>query len=209
MRWMMLFVILALEMPFAVFAAAPPRAVRHDTPTTLSCVYCYGWIRTNADGSLNQCQLAADTAFGGLRLPKDTTVWFYKGGTKPWRTWLSKAMAIQGVPCYGARHAMVDTCFYPSGKLQVTFLAEPTTIQGIPCKKSGLCPVYLFESGKLKQCTLDQAATVGGQPYPKDLILFFDEAGKVVKTDKMRTTWQIMGQIVGGLFGGKKGAKSQ
>ena len=210
-----------------LFAAAPPRAVaksapvpaanteydpsqlepgkpkKLDRPTTVGTYLCQGYVKYWKDGSLNQCRLAADAKIQGLDIPKGSTVWFYPGGSRIRRLWLSRAMTVQGIPCDGTRFSSgIDTIFYPDGHLEGAFLSAPATVQGLPLKKSGLCPVYLYENGKIKQGTLDKPAEVDGKQYPKDLTLFFDEKGKIVKTAPIPSSMGILKQLFS--FGKRK-----
>ena len=191
--------------PTPADSAAPPaydasklqKIQKLDHPTTISGYLCKGYYRLYADGSLNQARLAAPAQIQGLTLPTETTVWFYPGGKKIRRMWLGAHTTIQGVPCNDGN----DTVFYPSGRLEATFISAPATIQGLPLKKSGLCPVYFYENGKLKQATLDQPAEIGGKKYPKDLTLHFDETGAVIKTEPIPTWTQRWGHVFAHYFG--------
>lgn len=191
---------LAAPAPTTSTLASPPlpydasklqKVKKLDHPTTLSGYFCKGYYRYWADGSLNQARLAADAQIQGMTIPKETTLWFYPGGKRIRRMWPGRDITIQGIPCNNAN----DVIFYPDGRLEAAFLSAPAVIQGLPLKKSGHCPVYLYESGKLKVATLASDARVAGNSYPKNTTLHFSEDGAVIKTEPLPTAWQILRDI--------------
>jgi len=70
---------------------------------------------------------------------------------------------------------------YPGGRLHNFYPVEDIEIQGVYCKRSLVRgPVYLYESGRLKSCTIATEQIINGVLYRKNSRLVFDENGRVV-----------------------------
>lgn len=168
---------------------------RLDQPTSVGGYLCVAYLWTWDDGSLNQCRLGVDSKIGGLEIPKDSTVFFYRGGQHPSHVWLSRPLTIQGVPCSGGKNSKIDTAFYESGKLRAAFISKPLTIQGLAIKQSVFCPLYLYETGKVKECTIERELEIDGKKYPKNTTVKLDEQGKVNQATPAPSKLQILGGI--------------
>lgn len=167
-----------------------------DHPTTVSGIPCTRYLWTwKKDGSIEQCQLAAAARSNGIDIPEGSTVFFYPGGKHTLHVWFSKPTTVQGIPCNGGRYSKIDTAFYESGKLKGIFISKPITLQGMPIKKSVFSPLYLYENGKVKECTLASETEVDGKKYPKDTTLKFDGTGKVIQNTPAPSKLEILGGI--------------
>jgi hypothetical protein len=75
----------------------------------------------------------------------------------------------------------VMTTFYANGKLHWFYSRDPVVVDGVSCKDSLFEAIYLHPDGRLKQCKLDEAVTIGGAVYSRGYIIHVDQAGKVHK----------------------------
>lgn len=179
--------------------AGPKKSVlgpkRLDHPTSAGGYLCIAYLWTWDDGSLNQCRLAVDTKIGDLEIPKESTVFFYRGGKHSSHIWLSRPLTVQGIPCSGGKYSKIDTAFYESGKLRAAFISQPLTLQGLALKQSVFCPLYLYEDGKIKECTIDRETEIEGKKYPANTTVKFDERGKVAQAAPAPSKLGILGRI--------------
>jgi hypothetical protein len=158
-----------------LLAAQPPQVTRKNLhqPQTIQgypCARGIAWFFT--DGKLQRCTVDRETAFGEEQIPADTYIALNPDGT-PRFIQMSHDAPIMGLNCLGGswlgsgEGAVVD--FYPSGKLELCYLAHAQLVQGVPCARGGFWEsfshvdpgVSFYESGKLKACKL--AKDFGGE----------------------------------------------
>ena len=140
---------------------------------------CKNWIGFGKDGRLSQFQLAEPREIQGLSIPENSTVFLNRNGQLA-SCWLSRNTEIQGLLCDGGI-MKVTTVFHTNGTIACCFLAKSALIQNIPCEASVLDPVYFYESGKLKSCTLSESIVVEGRKYKKGSKVSFDENGRLIE----------------------------
>jgi hypothetical protein len=128
-----------------------------------SCAKGYAWFFAN--GQLNRCIVAQETAFGEARIPAGSYIALFPNGS-PNLVQMSHDAPVLGLTCQGGSWLGVGeasvVAFYPSGKLKTCSLASDQTIQGVPCAKGGFFAtltgpdpsVYFYENGKLGGCRL-------------------------------------------------------
>jgi len=130
-----------------------------------SCAGGYAWFY--ADGRLERCSVSKDTPYGEVRVPAGSIIVLRPDG-KPKYAMLERDSWLLGYHCRGGGALGpaegATTGFYPSGRLQLCWLAEDQTIQGVPCAASGGFFFAIFhhgdwsasfhENGKLHKCYL-------------------------------------------------------
>jgi len=125
-----------------------------------ACAKGYAWLY--ADGRLNECAVARETAFGEAHIPAGSWISLTKDG-RPYFVFLEHVTEIAGYRCEGGNWLLgptegAMTGLYPSGKLKVCWLAEDRHVQRVPCARSGIFTgdsgVQFYESGRLKACKL-------------------------------------------------------
>jgi len=149
--------------------SAPPSQQYRRTLTQVTeiqgypCAKGYAWFYH--DGKLKSCTLAHDTDFGVARAPAGSWITLDTEG-RPKILQLVHDTPILGYKCGGGNRVLgpsegATTAFYPSGKLELCWLAEDQVVQGVPCARSGMFSgksgVEFYESGKLRACKLSQA----------------------------------------------------
>jgi len=131
------------------------------------CAKGYAWFYSN--GSLRQCAVSRDTAFGEAQVPAGSIVVLLPDG-KPRYVMLSHDATILGYHCRGGGPlgpAEGDaTGFYPSGKLKLCWFVDDQEAQGVPCMAAGSffdaifhhdnVGTNFYESGRLHSCTLSK-----------------------------------------------------
>jgi hypothetical protein len=137
-----------------------------------------------ASGRLAECPLAHDDDVGGHSLPAGTWVILDAEGRLS-RAWLSRDTRIGSMLCKGTGYKDWITEFHPDGALRMCFLAEPETIQGIPCRKgtfwgevTGGVGVYFHEDGRLRSCGLARSVTIEGVRYRRWERIWLDPEGR-------------------------------
>lgn len=140
---------------------------------------CKNWIGFSRDNRLVQFQLAEKRDIQGIPIPENSTV-FLTGDGRLASCWLSRNTEIQGILCDGGI-MKVTTVFHTNGTIACCFLAKSTLIQNIPCEASVLDPVYFYETGKLRSCTLSESIVIDGRKYRKGSKVSFDESGGLIK----------------------------
>ncbi len=96
---------------------------------------------------------------------------------------LPRTMEIQGHLCKGTGGPKgVHTTFYSGGELHCFFAPKAVDIDGIPCKGGVFQYLKLHPNGKLKQCTLARATTIGGTEYRAGTRMHFDSEGRVINS---------------------------
>jgi hypothetical protein len=151
-------------------------------PTTIKGFPCApGYIHFAPSGNLRAFTLAEATAVQGNDIPKGTWLQLDEALMLKYCSFPTDTM-IQGHLCRGTGGPKgVSTSFYPSGRLKGFYAPTSIDIQGIPCKASLFSPIYLFENGRLKECTLSRARTVGGKSLPKGARAIFSESGELLQ----------------------------
>ena len=169
MRTVLLVAIAFLVLPSAAFPASPGSTYRKrlDQPQVIqdySCDKGYAWFY--ADGRLERCTVARDTAFGEVEVPAQSIIQLLPDG-KPSYALMVRNTQVRGIGCAGGGPLGAGegaaTELYPSGKLKACFLAQDQTVQGVPCARGGLLhalvghdiPVEFYEGGELKSCRLN------------------------------------------------------
>jgi hypothetical protein len=182
----------------ALFASAPaqapaaidaPRKELLRTPRELDGVPCAVRAFYAAGGRLQTCVLSRDHMFAnGLALPAGTQVTVDAEG-RPTTAFLPAVTTLDGHRCIGDGTHNPMTNFHPNGRLRFCNLAEPETIQGIPCQRSsfwiwitqGGAGSYFHDNGALHECLLAGDVTVDGRPYRKRQHIVLDPDGHPVE----------------------------
>ena len=181
----------------AVFAATPARSPSADggphkqllkTPRDIDGVPCSVRAFFRAGGSLEGCTLARDHEFpNGLRLAAGTQVTLDADGW-PATAFLPANTLLDGHTCIGDGTHNPMTNFHPNGKLRFCNLAEPQTIQGVPCQRSafwlwitqGGAGTYFHDNGALRECLLADDVTIDGRVFRKREHIALDGEGAPV-----------------------------
>ncbi|MGD0347220.1 MAG: hypothetical protein ABSA85_10715 [Terracidiphilus sp.] len=156
-------------------SATQPQTTRKTLhqPTLIQGIPCakdYTWFF--ASGQLEKCTVTREMPFGEITIPAGSWITLTKDG-KPNIVQMPHDAPVLGLECQGG--GLLGTgegpvvALYPSGKLKVCFLASDQAVQGVPCSHGGFFStlsgpdpgVYLYESGKLRQCRL--TADFGGK----------------------------------------------
>jgi hypothetical protein len=178
-----LLIVLTCILSIQLCAAKPNvyrKALAHSTEIQgYSCAKGYAWFYP--DGKLESCAVSQDTQFGEALIPRESIISLKSDG-RPNYAMLQHSSEIAGVKCSGGNWLLgpsegAMTVFYPSGKLQLCYLAGDQVVQGVPCmhEESILSVAYgiavkrqnndpdieFYESGKLRSCML--ANDYGGQ----------------------------------------------
>jgi hypothetical protein len=172
----------------AAAAATGPRKERLKVPRDIDGVPCAVRAFYRADGRLESCTLSRDHVFpNGLTLPEGTRVGLDEAGL-PATAFLPRVTAFDGHRCFGDGTHNPMTNFHPNGRLRFCNLAEPETIQGLPCAKStfwtwmrhGNAGVYFHDNGGLRECLLAGDVTFEGRALRKGAHVVLDADGQVV-----------------------------
>jgi hypothetical protein len=153
------------------------RRVKLQTPTLIDGVLCDATGRSSAafyeSGRLESCPLYQADTLVGHQLKAGTWVYFDANGRLS-RAWLSSDTELQGQICRGTGQGGWSVDFYPSGKLELCYLAHPAVIDGVPCRKAsfwgeitGGVQVTFYESGRLRSCRAARDFTLQGRKYSR------------------------------------------
>jgi hypothetical protein len=139
-----------------------------------------GWIHFSTEGRLKAFVLAETSEIQGNRIPKGSWIRLHPDQTLQFCSFPEET-TIQGYVCDGGWGGSegVSTSFYPSGKLASFYMPKNAVIQGIPCQAGSFRPIFLYENGNLKQCTLSQDADIGGRNVTAGQTVVLDEGGQV------------------------------
>lgn len=112
----------------------------------------------HANGSLDECPLAADTVIEGHALPRGTWLRLLSDRTLD-GAWLPHDVTLQGIPCKGTGYKGWSVRFHPTGALKLCFLSRDAEIGGVRCRRgtffaelSGSTAVSLDARGRLLRC---------------------------------------------------------
>lgn len=163
------------------------RAAAPGETAEIQGVSCTGSAEYFPGGGLKSCTLGREDTLSGQPLPAGTVVHLRQDGSLEW-CFLPENTVIQGHLCLGSGHNFM-TGFHPNGRLQTAWLAEDEVIQGIPCAKyrfmsslfGGGERTLFDDQGRLRYCTLSEAATIDGQSLKKGTIIRLDELGRLRK----------------------------
>jgi hypothetical protein len=170
----------------AAAAATQSRSEKLDAPHDIEGVPCAKRVSYDAGGRLKTCTLARDWTFvNGLQLPKGSQV-SVDAQLRPETVFLPSNTVLDGHLCAGDGSHDAMTNFHPNGRLRFCNLAEPQTIQGIPCQKStfwiwvtqGGAGTYFHDNGMLKQCLLADDVTIEGRTFKKKQHIALDREGR-------------------------------
>ncbi|HEX6886293.1 MAG TPA: hypothetical protein VF530_23160 [Planctomycetota bacterium] len=145
--------------------------------TELEGLACRGWVWWYEDGRLDNLELAHERVVQGHAFPAGTRLFLDREGRLA-HAWLARTTQIDGLPCRGKWK--IDTAFHPNGHVKAFFPPEDHEIDGFLCTASVFHPVYLHPDGRLRQCKLARAATIGGRTFRAGAKLTLDEAGRPV-----------------------------
>ncbi len=150
-------------------------------PTEVNGLQWAGWLHRRENGSISGGMLAEDGVIGPIRVPADTWVSFDSEGVLS-SCHFPQNQTIQGHECRGtgggSKGAVVN--FYPDGELKQYFAPSDIIIQDIPCRGGLFDSVHLYRDGRLKQCTLAEAATVDGQSLKSGTRIELDQDGRLI-----------------------------
>ncbi len=167
--------------------AARGRSERLDTPREIQGLPCKTRAFFDATGRLTSCTLSRQTTFAnGLQLPAGTHVGV-DAQQRPDTAFLPANTVLDGHLCVGTGTHDPMTNFHPNGRLRFCNLAEPETIQGIPCQKSsfwiwvtqGGAGTYFHDNGALHRCLLAADVTVEGRTFRKKQHITLDPDGRL------------------------------
>jgi len=134
------------------------------TPIIVHSIPCEQWVHFDASGNLSQCKVARDTTYKTVFIPKKTIMNFNPANGH-FSACFPRDVSIQDVMCKGRSWDLIQTSFYPNGKLSGAILAKEMTIQGIPCIASVFHGVGFYENGSLSECTLSKDHTNNNITY--------------------------------------------
>ena len=135
------------------------------------------------DWRLDELQVFKDYERNGVFMPENTWVFPDKAGN-PGICMFPFDVEIQGYYCRGSWSGKQGfmTAFYANGKLKWFYSRDPVNVDGVTCKDSLFQAIHLHQNGRLKQCELDEAATIKGEEYHSGYIIHFDQDGnKLIK----------------------------
>lgn len=130
------------------------------------------------DGKLANCSLARDFVIGHLPIPKGSWLSLTRAGV-PDHIFLAKNTNLDGYLCKGGGllgpSEGPSTAVYPSGALKTCWLAEDTTIEGVPCSHASMIAdvmggnsgTYFRGDGRLEACMLSRNVEFQGKRYRK------------------------------------------
>jgi len=120
------------------------------------------------DWSLDELQVYQDFERNGVFMPAGTWVFPDKEGN-PAICMFPHDVEVQGYLCRGSWMGKegVMTTFYASGKLHWFYSRDPVVVDGVTCEDSLFEAIYLHPDGRLQQCKLDKAVTIGGGGVPQ------------------------------------------
>lgn len=134
-------------------------------PADIQGYLCNGWTWFYEDGHLKSCTLAQDVPFGEVHAPAGSWIALTADG-KPKYLVLPHDGSILGYRCRGGGlggNEGPTTALYPSGKLELCWVAGDQMIQGVPCAGGGSfdiltggAPAHFYETGKLRSCKLSR-----------------------------------------------------
>jgi len=179
--WLVAVCVLLVGVGYGVAQTAHPRPVTHRTKlkqaTVIQGYPCdkgYTWFY--ADGKLESCAVSKEFMFGEAKLPVGSILALEWTGA-PKYAMMEHNSEVAGVKCSGGNWLLgpsegAVTVLYPSGKLELCYLAGDQVVQGVPCMTAGFIGLFgdgarrdggakFYESGKLESCTL--AKDFGGK----------------------------------------------
>ncbi|MCL1893750.1 MAG: hypothetical protein FWG02_05910 [Holophagaceae bacterium] len=153
-----------------------------ETETLINGFPCAaGYVHFTPSGHVKTFFLAKETVIQNNIIPRNTWVELNEEFNLK-RCSFPRDTIIQGYLCRGGSGGAkgIRTWFYPSGKLEGFFAPKNIVVNNIPCKSSVFHPVYLYENGSLKECTLARDTIIGGKSFPKGTKIILDHTGEVV-----------------------------
>lgn len=141
-----------------------------------------GWLHRRDDGTVRGGLLAEKAVVNGVSIPAETWVSFNQKGQL--RSCAFPAnQTIQKHRCRGtgggSKGAVV--VFYPNGKLKEFFAPGNVVIQNIPCTGGLFHSIQLHENGRLKSCTLSEAAMIGSTAFRSGERIKLDVNGRLMR----------------------------
>jgi hypothetical protein len=149
------------------------------------------WLTFNKNWELTQFVLSKPYELAGTILPEKTLIIIgeINSGNMAgayYTLYFPGKLNIQGYWCMGQTYSNYEdvhsdgTYLYKSGKLLYFKPDGIIEIDGIKCKPHSFHGhVFLYESGRLKRCTLAENQTINGILYKANTIVMFDENGNV------------------------------
>jgi len=119
---------------------------------------CKKWIQYYEDGSLKRFTLAVPDTVNGIFFPRRSTI-FLSEDQKLEKCWFGEKTTLHDLPLYGGFQNITIT-FHDNGNIACCFLSKKHEIQGIPCQKGIVNPVFFYPSGMLKRCTVGKKAEI-------------------------------------------------
>ncbi|MBN2278944.1 MAG: hypothetical protein JXQ65_00025 [Candidatus Marinimicrobia bacterium] len=140
-----------------------------------------GWIHFRKNWDLLSIQLSSDFEYKGLLLPKNSWLHLsYDTNSTDYVVSFPYDIEVQGFWVDGTgSYKGTHTGFYGSGKIRSFYPAKELVIQGIPCKRSLLENILVYENGRLQRCKLSKDFKIDGKRYPKGTTVYFDEEGRI------------------------------
>lgn len=149
-----------------------PTRIRLSRDTVVAGIRCgptgRAYAALHANGTLEECPLAADSLVEGNLLAKGSWIRLTPEGILD-GAWLLRDAQLQGLPCKGTGYKGWAVRFHPDGRLALCYLSREATIDAIPCKAgafiselSGSTQVMLHHNGKLQSCRVARDVTYRG-----------------------------------------------
>jgi hypothetical protein len=143
---------------------------------------CKKWIHYYEDGSLRRFTIAEPDTFSGIFFPEKSTI-FLTEDQKLGKCWFGKKTTLQGLPIYGGFRNITIT-FHDNSNIACCFLSKTHEIQGIPCQRGVINPVFFYPSGKLKRCTVGKKVEVQNLLLKPGTVVDLDEEGRITSTSE-------------------------
>ena len=149
--------------------------LRHDT--IVAGVSCGPTGRASAElhpnGRLDQCPISVDTVIAGHHFPRGTWIRLTERGVLK-GVWLPEPQMVQGLACRGTGFQGWAVTFHENGALDLCYLDEVMTIDGVPCaaatfltEMTGNSGVSMRADGRLNSCRLARDFEYGGVRHKK------------------------------------------
>jgi len=143
---------------------------------------CKKWIHYYEDGSLRRFTLAEPDTFNGIFFPKRSAIFLTKD-QKLEKCWFGDKVTLQGLPIFGGLRNITIT-FHDNGNIACCFLSKKHEIQGIPCQKGIVNPVFFYPSGKLKRCTVGKKTEIQDLLLKTGTVVDLDDEGRITSTSE-------------------------
>lgn len=143
---------------------------------------CIKWIHFYEDGCLRRFTIAEPDTFSGIAFPEKSTL-FLTQDEKLEKCWFGKKTDLNGLPLIGGFRNITIT-FHDNGQISCCFLRKTHTIQGLPCEKGVVSPVFFYPSGMLKRCTIGEKTEIQNMLLRKGSVVDLNEDGRITSVSE-------------------------